>query len=412
MKIKKYIVKDMNEALKLIREDLGPDAVIISNYRLPRKSLFDFFAPRLLEVTAALDDHKSTAGTGSRRLAEGSEQSAKKLLSLLKEFDTNGVRRGFYREGREGYGYPYGHDGRNWQGGRRPEVPFDMILKNEGNFHINREINQQWKKILSSLEIHESIVESLVNGLHEAARGQEEVCDLFEAYMIFLKGKVARLLEPAYRPLPQHRICAFVGPSGAGKTVTLAKLATHYKVYENKKVVLISAGQNGRLPGNTEVLKYYGGLIDAPVECAAGREELVRLVGRHSDKDMVFIDTVGVNWRNTGMMLKLNSLLQPLAGSQEIFLVLSSATKGADIMKTAAEYQKIGYTRFIFTRLDETDTCGSILNVVCRMGVPVAFVAYGQNVPDDIAAVNPKKLAGLLLGGVDRYVEQGFQIRA
>ncbi|MCL6477599.1 MAG: hypothetical protein K6T65_04210 [Peptococcaceae bacterium] len=410
MKIKKFIVKDMNEALKLIREDLGPDAVIISNYRLPRKSLFDFFTPRPLEVTAALDDNKYTGGARTRRLPEGSGQQAEKLLSMLKKFDTNGVRRSLFQEGREAYGYLSGNGGRSQPGGGRPEVPFDIILKNEGNYHINREINQQWKKILTGLEIHENIVESLVNGLYETLGDQEEASDIFDAYVITIKGKVARLLEPAYKPRQQHRICTFVGPSGVGKTVTLAKLATHYKVYDKKKVVLISASQNGQRPGNTETLKYYGGLIDAPVECATNRGELVRLVDKHSDKDMVFIDTAGVNWRNTGMMLSLHNLLQPLGSGQEIFLVMSSATKGADLIKTADEYRKIGYTRFIFTKLDETDTCGSILNVVCRVGVPVAFVTYGQNVPDDIAAVNPKKLAGLLLGGVDQYVEQSFQI--
>jgi flagellar biosynthesis protein FlhF len=121
---------------------------------------------------------------------------------------------------------------------------------------------------------------------------------------------------------------------------------------------------------------------------------------------------MGVSSRNTGMMLKLKSLVQSLGDSQDIFLVMSSTTKGADLIKTALEYQKIGYSRLIFTRLDETDTCGSILNVVCRMGVPVAFVSHGQSVPDDITAVNPRKLAGLLLEGVDRYVEQGYRARA
>lgn len=409
MKFKKYIVRDMNEALKLIREDLGPDAVIVSNYRLPRKNLVDFFSPRLLEVTAAVDDHKGITGAG--KAPRVSDQGAQRLLSMLKQFDTDGIRRSGYPGIQAGYGAAPGNGRRSWTVGNPLEVPFDMILKNEGKFNINREINQQWKKILLKLEIHDSIVDSLLTGLQEVAGRQEEVCDLFEAYMVCLKSKVTKLLEPWYGPLPQHSVCSFVGPSGVGKTTTMAKLATHYKVYENKSVALISAGHNGGRPGGAEMLKYYGELINAPVEYAPGRDELAGMVDKHSDKDIIFIDTCGVNWRNTGMMLGLSSLLQPLAGNQEVFLVMSSATKGADLMKTASEYRKIGYNRLIFTKLDETETCGSILNVVCRMGVPVAFVAYGQNVPDDITAVNPKKLAGLLLGGVDRYVEQSLQFR-
>ncbi len=414
MRIKKYVVRDMNEALKLIREEMGPEAVIISNYRLPRKSLFDFFTPRMIEVTAALEDHKKTVPAGQPKLGGGGEQSARRLLQMLREFDSSGTRRDGHWAGREGFRLLYGRDGGSLQDGFRTQVPFDMVLKNEGNFLLNREINFHWKKILASLEINESIVESLLNSLREAVTGQGEIGEtgeMHEAYLIILKNKIARLLEPAYRPSPRHRIYAFVGPAGAGKTLTLAKLATHYKAYENKKVALISASHNGYCPGHPEVLGYYGGLIGAPVEQAGSRAELIEVVDRHADKDLILIDTAGTNSRNVGSMLKLNNLLQPFEGRQEIFLVMSSTTKGADLMRTALEYQKIGYSKLIFTRLDETDTCGSILNVVCRMGVPVSFVAYGQNVPDDITAVNPKKLAGLLLGGADRYVEQGLQVR-
>ena len=412
MKIKKYIVRDMHEALKLIREELGPEAVIISNYRLPRRSLFDFFSPRLMEVTAAVDEHKKTVYSGTPRLGEG-DQSARKLLQILREFDSGGSLRGSAGDRRDGFGLIPGQERKGLQPGKRNEVPFDIILKNEGNSPLNREINQQWKKILVSLDINESIVENLLISLRDALTvrdGSIGPGERYEAYLIVLCSKIARLLEPAYRPAPGRRICSFVGPAGDGKTLTLAKLATHYKVYENKQVALISANQNGGRPGRLETLRFYGGLIDSPVESACSGEELAAAVERHADKDLILIDTTGASSRSTGMMLRLNKLLQPLSGRQDIYLVLNSATKGTDLMRTALEYQKIGYSRFIFTKLDETDTCGSMLNLVCRTGVPVSFVSYGQNVPDDIVAVNPKKLAGLLLGGVDRYVEQGLQI--
>ncbi|MFZ5650391.1 MAG: hypothetical protein ACOY4I_06020 [Bacillota bacterium] len=418
MKIKKYIVKDMHEALKLIREELGPDAVIISNYRLPRKSLFDFFSPRMIEVTAALDDNKKTIFTNQKRLIDDSSQSAGKLLQMLREFDSRGLRRGFPGETRHGPGSLH-RGGVSSQGGN-VEVPFDMILKNEGNCLINREIDQHWKKILTSLEIQESIAENLISGIRGAMDRPEDIYgsldrldrfEAFESYLAFLKNRIAKLLEPAYRNSQPNKICTFVGPAGVGKTLTLAKLATHFKIYQDKKVAIVSSFENGHRPGHYELLKYYGNLAGAPVERAGSADELIGAVNRHNDKDMIFVDTMGVNSRNTGMMLRLSNMLQSLGGLQEIFLVLSSTTKSADLLRIAADFRKVGYSKLVFTRLDETDTCGSILNVVLRMGVPVAFVSYGQNVPDDISAVNPKKLAGLLLGGVDRYVEQGLQIR-
>jgi len=370
-----------------------------------------------MEVTAAVDDIKKTIFANPKKLIDDSQQSAGKLLQMLKEFDSYGGRRGAYHGYREGYVSRHQNESANTKEVRHIEVPFDMILKNEGNFLINREIDLEWKKILASLEIQESIVESLVNGLRGALKDSREFHESFdvhqnyETYQTFLKGKIIKLLEPAYRPSPQYKIRTFVGPTGVGKTLTMAKMATHFKLYDDKKVVLISAFENGHRPGHLEILQHYGKMIDSPVERADNLDELIKAINRHQDKDMILVDTMGVNPRNTGMMLRLSNLLQSLGGSQEIFLVLSSTTKSNDLIRNAAEFRKVGYSKLIFTKLDETETCGSMLNVVCRMGVPVAFVSYGQNVPDDIAAVNPKKLAGLLLGGVDRYVEQGLQAR-
>jgi len=420
LKIKKYIVRNMQEALKLIREDLGPDAVIISNYKMPRRNFADWFTPRMLEVTAALDDHKKTIHSSPQRMIDGGEQNAREFLQILSGFNPGQVIR---RVNRRGYGdiAPKLSGATNLmvRKGVDDGATFDTILKNKGNFLVDREINKLWKKILKRLEIQESIVENLLHGLSEASDRQstedwhEEYRKnhFYEADMVFLKNKIARLLEPAYRLAPPKKINVFVGPAGVGKTLTMAKLALHYKVFENKNIVFISAGENNR-PGHLETLMYYANMAEAPVECARNKDELLLQIEKHLDKDLIMVDTNGVNPKNTGMMLKLNSLVKPLGAGHEIYLVMSSATKNADLIRSATEYSKVGYTKLIFTKIDETDTCGSILNVVCRMGVPVVFVSYGQNVPDDITAVNPKRLAGLLLKGVDRFVEQGFQSRA
>jgi flagellar biosynthesis protein FlhF len=361
-----------------------------------------------LEVTAALDDKKETINPGPRRMIGEGDQSTRRLLKELSEFDSVGKRREIPRSGQEDL-YAYNNKGKIAREEKQSEYPFDIILKNKGNSLINREIDQQWKKILINLEIQESVVESLVNGLVYDIEVKEGSYLESETYIAYFKNKITKLLEPAYKPLPQHKVCTFVGPAGMGKTLTLAKLATHFKLYENKSVALISIFENSRHTGQLETLKYYGNLVDSPVERVTNLEELAQSIDRHYDKDMILIDTVGVNSRNTGMMLQLSKILHSLGCNQDIYLVLSSTTKSSDLMRIPAEFRKLGYTKMIFTKLDETETCGSILNVVCRMGVPVSFVAYGQNVPDDIAAVNPRKLAGLLLGGVDRYVEQGLQ---
>ncbi len=415
MRIKKYLVSNMNEALKMIREDMGPNAVIISNYRLPRKGLFDFFSPRLIEVTAAIDERRTTYKAAPLPLKEsGSEPNVGKLLSLLSSYEKNKIENKVnYGDRQEtGIAKPSENSALNININTVDEN-FDAVLKNKGNLLVNREINQQWKDILTGLEINEDIVENLLVNLNHTY--QEEtpgINEMYEAYMILLKSKISGLMESAYKSSAKQRVSVFVGPSGSGKTLTIAKLGTHFKIFDNKKVAIISANYNGQRPDLTEKLKYYGNLSGISVESAESQEELINMIDSMSDIDSILVDTPGTNPRNSGMMLKLNNLFQPLNGGIDTYLVLSSSTKNKDLLRTAVDYQKnIGITDLIFTKLDETETCGAILNVVNKTQVPVTFVSYGQNVPDDITAVNSKKLAGLLLGGVEKFVEQGLHVR-
>ena len=121
----------------------------------------------------------------------------------------------------------------------------------------------------------------------------------------------------------------------------------------------------------------------------------------HADKDFVLIDTDGRSAWNAGQVLELKSFMNVLDEPHEDFLVLSASSKNRDLVKTAGEFQRIGFTKFIFTRVDETETHGSILNLVLKTGAPVAYLAHGQEIPDDISDASPKVIAKLLFKGVD-----------
>lgn len=402
MKIKKYIVRDMQEALKLIRDDLGPEAVIISSYRLPRRGWKDFFAPRQLEVTAALDDAGKPVPVKTPGYLPGGDSTVRRLLELLRGFDMSGENTLSKQ--------PYPLQGYAGKGGRQAQAykegsssPFSLVLREEDHWLAEKDLIVKWKKILLEQEIQETITENLLRGLSEAP-GTGDSDEIIKAT---IKDGMTRLLEPAYRKNCHKKIHTFVGPTGVGKTVTMAKLAVHFSVYEKRSVALVSV--NGNKAGSLEELRHYGGLIRVPVDHAPTPADLNGILKKHEDKDMIFIDTAGIPPRSTGQLLRLKSLLESVEGELETFLVLSSTTKSRDLLRYASDFRKLAYSRLIFTKLDETETCGSILNVVCKLGTPVAYVTFGQGVPDDIAAVNPKKLAGLLIGGVDRYVEQGNQ---
>ncbi len=390
MKIKKYVVRDMQEAIKLIREDLGPDAVIVSSHPLPRRGLAGFFAPRQIEVTAAMDEPVKPA---VRAIAEGEagDSSAQKLLNLLSTFNTTETGISSKRfEGREAY---------SEKDNGRFSPAFSLMLKKEGKITADNELFNKWRRILSDIEIQGNIVEDFLQAVPDTSKESD---DRIKSY---LADSITKLLEPYYIDPANKKVNVLVGPAGAGKTLTLVKMAAMRAMRDNKQAALITL--NGNKVGSLVELKYYGNLIQAPVDSAANAGELAEALDRHSDKDYIFIDTAGVAPNNSGGLLKIKDILESLETEMDIYLVMNSTTRLRDLKRCAGGFNKLGYNKFVFTRLDETETLGPLLNFVCNLERPVSYVTFGQKVPDDIVAVTPKKLAGLVLGGVDRYAESG-----
>lgn len=431
MKIKRYVVREMQEAIRLIKQDLGPEAVIVSSYKVPAKGLIGLFLPRLLEVTAALDENpgikqnmeyspgRAAAGAGNEAESLG---PAGKLAGVLpaagRQSAFSPVRTLYLAGGGRAEAaavpeaFPSGQKGEIPDGrqARRPTIDdtrasrqgreeahlFDMVYNRQVEVELNGDPVLRWRKVLLDLEIQENIVEQLLSALpggQDLSGGGER-----HIYKNLLK-KVIHLLEPAYRSRERGRVLAFVGPAGVGKTTTLAKLATQFSLYDRKKVALVAV-YTYRI-GAVEQLQAYGDFLGVPVDVVMTPAELARVLESHSDKDYILIDTAGRSARNAGQVLELKGFLDVLEEPRDVFLVLSSAAKNRDLMKTAQEFHRIGYSRLVFTRLDETETYGSILNLVCTLGTPVAYLAGGQGIPDDISEAGPKEIAKLLLGGVE-----------
>lgn len=453
MKIKKYVVREMQEAMRLIKEDMGPDAVIISSYRLPRKSIFDFFRPPQLEVTAALDELPSPpppagalpAGMPPRPgrlyapgLPEQSRGEAVPLAncpSAAPLFLPPGVR----RTRREGAAYPawkalptagreqpgsvtgidngrFPAEGPSPKGGREQALPAGEEIstctgpKKEENcpFSFNIILKQQeeemeemmdgdalkiWRQRLLDMEVEEDLVKELLRDL--AVDGENGVVEPQEFLRVQLKGRVAALVEEPYSLPAGARVQAFIGPTGVGKTTILAKLATRLTLFEQKKIALVVVYSHRF--GMVEELKFYAENIGLPVEVVMTPAELAAAVQAHQDKDAVLIDTEGISSRNVSQLLKLKGFMDALPGSREIFLVLSATTRNRDLSRMARDFSRVGFSRLIFTKLDETETRGAALNLIHQTRCPVAYVTTGQNVPDDIAVITPRRLAAIIL---------------
>ncbi|OAT79922.1 hypothetical protein [Desulfotomaculum copahuensis] len=499
MKVKKYVVREMQEAMRLIRDDMGPEAVIISSYRLPRQNLLDFFRPLQLEVTAALDEPPGSAAPAG--LPAGRGETCTIEVGAIAAGCGDAVRGAADAVRLAGVV-------RTVLPGGRPAVPavrvenstvkekftasgqengpssFNIILKQQEETLMEGDPARRWRRKLLEMEVLPEVVERLLDGL-TGPDGEEDEAE--ELLRVRLKSRLAALVEPAYRPpsgaavnhtpagavrpepvagralitgrrerlLPgedaggvQHgsapravhdgpvpdagppeasgrhtpaghpdhgaarlsgrpgrdtgaekAVYAFIGPTGVGKTTTLAKLATRLVLFENRRIALVALYSHRF--GVAEELKFYGETLGVPAEVVMTPAELAAAVRTHRDKHAVLIDTEGVSHRNAAQLLKLKSFLDVLEPGREIFLTLSATTRSRDLLDMAGAFSRTGFTQLVFTKLDETAVRGPALNLVQQTGRPVSYVTAGQSVPDDLETLTPRRLAALLLEETD-----------
>lgn len=355
MKIKRYVAASMHEALRQVKAELGPEAVIIGNRLLPRRGWRDFFRPRQIEVTAAVDessvpvDPPALPGRTVPLLSSSAEST---LLAEL----------------------------RRWHSALR-EMEFQ---------------EQRVNKLL------EEIRGALFPGLASAELPAGAVQDA-------LQERVSQLVQPLYshQQLLLGRVCVLAGPTGVGKTTTAVKLAVRLKKFQQKDVLLIALTGNGH--HNLDCLKYHARLAGIPLHFAESTEKLVGLVEKNRQADCILIDTRGIPARSVRQMLRLRSQLDMLPEKAAVALVLSSTTKGRDLFRLADDFRCLEYEQVILTKLDETDSCGAVLEIICRHRVPVSHITFGQDIPDDIAVVDAQRLAAVLIGGVDQLVAQSYR---
>ena len=216
----------------------------------------------------------------------------------------------------------------------------------------------------------------------EESETKEILRDIFEREILVttgqFKGKVA-----------------LVGPTGVGKTTTIAKLAGRLALVEKKKVGLITI-DTYRI-GAIEQLKTYAEIMNIPFKVVITIKEMEEAIESMSDCDVILIDTTGRSSKNTMQISELRAFIEK-ADPDFVNLVVSATTKNKDIKNILNGYSDLGYDSIIITKLDETTVYGSIYNIAKRSNKPISFVTVGQNVPDDIKIPEKEELARFILG--------------
>ena len=190
------------------------------------------------------------------------------------------------------------------------------------------------------------------------------------------------------------KIVALIGPTGVGKTTTLAKIAAKFVLESSTKVALITA-DTYRISA-VEQLKTYSDILGLPLEIVYNPEALQEAIKKHADKQLILIDTAGRSQYNEFQMKELCELLA-VDPNIEKHLVMSSTTKNSDGMELVNNFSICEPSRVIFTKVDETSTHGIILNVLHKRKLALSYLTTGQSVPDDIEPASLERLTEILL---------------
>ena len=212
----------------------------------------------------------------------------------------------------------------------------------------------------------------------------------------FVKDKVTeKIFECNENDL--GRIRMFIGPTGVGKTTSIAKLASRECLNNHRSVGLITV-DTYRI-GAIEQLKIYANILDIPIKVVFSATEIGDAIREFDDKDLIFIDSTGRSQKNIGQLIELEEYIKDFKDVHK-YLVLSMTTKNTDFVKIIRSYKKIGFNSLLLTKFDETYSFGNILNTTYVTDRPISYISTGQNVPDDIEAASKDKIFKYIWGEI------------
>lgn len=427
MIIKKFQAKTEEAALELARKELGSGIVVMNVKKVKKKGLFSIFKPQQIEVTVALEEEEK----------QNFREAVAKVSEIARQSEAAGNTRSAKTEpeqpAKQGKAEPgpQPEKQRQQEKQRQPEKNTqtidsrqesaieeklstlqNLLEKQIGSTQEEEEESEGEEKkedsnvaffhllykMLLDNEIEETYANQLVEELDGSVKPDMPIDYLLSVVyqkMVLKFGQTKTIQSAEKGP----KLVYFIGPTGVGKTTTIAKIASRLSVVEKKKIVLLTA-DTYRIAA-AEQLRTYANILEVPFRIIYTPQEIRTAIEDYAAYDYIFVDTSGHSQKNTDQRDDTLALLRAADGQaeKEVYLVVSATTKYRDLLNIADTYQKLTDFRLVFTKLDETQCQGNLFNLRLHTDAPMSYVTCGQNVPDDIGEFDAQKTVKLLLGG-------------
>ena len=405
--VRTFRAATMQEALDRVRRELGSDAVILHTRELPRRRLFGLRRRReFVEITAGADVNvrqpAAAPGAATSELAQaidgddelpGDVSPPETAVSLELSDAALDVSRGVSA--------PAGPADNGQQITQQLNSIQQMMrtLSRNAHVHAEEEVPPDLFDLYAELidaEVENDLARELICRL-KADCDPADIQDIerAKACLSAMVRKEVRCSGPITVTPGRRKTVALIGPTGVGKTTTIAKLAANFRLRDGIRMGLVTV-DTYRIAA-VEQLRTYAEIIDLPMKVVTSPREMRRAMDELAGLDLVLIDTAGRSPRDDLKIQELKSFLTE-ACVDEVHLVLSLVASIRSLENTAAKFATVGTTSTILTKLDEAPGMGALLSAARKISVPVSYLTTGQNVPDDIEAADPSRIAGLVLG--------------
>ncbi|WP_240375329.1 flagellar biosynthesis protein FlhF [Bacillus piscicola] len=373
MRVKKFTAKDMPEAMKKIRAELGDSAVILNSKPAVTGGFFGLFMKKGIEVIAAIDEETAAPLRNSKRISKETKEKVapihgdihqkkniEKEMRLLKDrlASLEGSKTAETKH------YP------------PPIKSMDELLREQG----------------ITSKIRSNLAEKLLTAWYRAdVPNAALVADEARIYMEKLLTEVG--MGPAE---PPRKFINLIGPTGVGKTTTIAKIAAHYHLEKKQSVAFITT-DTFRIAA-VEQLKTYAKILEIPIETAYSLDDFQKAKELFRDKDLILVDSAGRNFQDPLYVKELQKVID-FDDGMATYLVLALTSKYQDMKNIFDQFSHIPIDQFIFTKKDETASCGALFNMIAETSVGAAYITTGQNVPDDMEKAAAERMVDWLLAG-------------